>query len=136
MEEAFKLGDQIAVLSQGKLIQLGSPVDLLARPASEFVRQLVGADNVMRQLQYLPITNAMDTRPEAVSSAHWDDVPEISTESTLLDALLQLLATNAPALATKDHHSQERTGYVTLISINREIAQLRQEAISQATSIL
>jgi osmoprotectant transport system ATP-binding protein len=135
MEEAFKLGDQIAVLSQGKLIQLGSPVELLARPANEFVRQLVGADNIMRQLQYLPITNAMDTRPEAVSSAHWDDVPEISTESTLLDALLQLLATNAPALATKDHQSQQHTGYVTLISINREIAQLRKEAISQATSI-
>ena len=27
IEEAFKLGDQIAVLSEGKLIQLGSPVD-------------------------------------------------------------------------------------------------------------
>lgn len=136
MEEAFKLGDQIAVLSQGKLMQLGTPVELLAQPANDFVRQLVGADNILRQLQYLPIANAMDTRPEAVSSAHWGDVPEISTEATLLDALLKLLATNAPALATNDPQSQQHTGYVTLVSINHEIAQLREGAMSPATSAL
>jgi len=36
IEEAFKLGDQIAVLSEGKLVQLGSPVELLAQPANDF----------------------------------------------------------------------------------------------------
>lgn len=136
MEEAFKLGDQIAVLSQGKLIQLGTPVELLAKPANDFVRQLVGADNILRQLQYLPITNAMDTRPDTVSSAHWGDVPEISTEATLLDALLQLLATNAPALATNDIQNQQRTGYVTLASINQEIAQIRASSTSPTPSTL
>jgi osmoprotectant transport system ATP-binding protein len=136
IEEAFKLGDQIAVLSQGKLVQLGAPVDLLAKPANDFVRQLVGADNILRQLQYLPITNAMDTRPETVSSAHWGDVPEISTEATLLGALLQLLATNAPALATHDVQNSQNTGYVTLASINREIAQLRASATPQTPATL
>src|SRR2546422_4861067 len=71
IEEAFKLGDQIAVLSEGKLIQLGTPVDLLANPVNDFVRQLVGADSILRQLEYLPVSDALDTRPEAVSSAHW-----------------------------------------------------------------
>src|SRR5205807_2309407 len=60
IEEAFKLGDQIAVLSEGKLVQLGSPVELLAQPANDFVRKLVGADNIMRQLQYLPVIDALD----------------------------------------------------------------------------
>ena len=53
IEEAFKLGDQIAVLSEGKLVQLGTPVELLANPANDFVRKLVGADSILRQLQYL-----------------------------------------------------------------------------------
>src|SRR5260370_38923207 len=44
IEEAFKLGNQIAVMSEGKLIQIGSPVDLLAKPANDFVTRLVGAD--------------------------------------------------------------------------------------------
>src|SRR2546425_11643438 len=51
IEEAFKLGDQIAVLSEGKLMQLGTPVDLLAKPANDFVTRLVGADSILRQLQ-------------------------------------------------------------------------------------
>jgi len=33
IEEAFKLGDQIAVLSEGKLVQAWLTVELLARPA-------------------------------------------------------------------------------------------------------
>src|SRR5215472_5841039 len=53
IEEAFKLGDCIAVLTEGKLVQLGSPVELLAQPANDFVSKLVGADNTLRQLQYL-----------------------------------------------------------------------------------
>src|SRR5436305_5602570 len=59
IEEAFKLGDQIAVLSEGKLAQLGSPIELLAHPVNNFVRQLVGADSILRQLQYLPVSTAI-----------------------------------------------------------------------------
>src|SRR5438094_7722212 len=59
IEEAFKLGDQIAVLSEGKLIQLGSPIELLANPANDFVRKLVGADSILRQLEYLPVSTAL-----------------------------------------------------------------------------
>ncbi|GER86910.1 hypothetical protein KDW_10720 [Dictyobacter vulcani] len=134
IEEAFKLGDQVAVMSQGKLIQLGTPVELLARPANDFVSKLVGADNIVRQLQYLPISGTLDNRPETVSSAHWGDVPTISNQATLFDALLKLLETNAPALAAEDPQNQQRTGYVTLSNINQEISQLRGEQSSRAES--
>src|SRR5579883_1143009 len=128
IEEAFKLGEQIAVMSEGRLVQLGSPVELLARPANDFVRKLVGADSVLRQLEYLPVTNALDNRPEVVSSAHWGDVPSSPSDATLLDALLTLLATNAPFLTV--HNAPDDTtpaGTVSLASINREIMQLRQQ---------
>src|SRR3989442_10705961 len=85
IEEAFKLGDQIAVLSEGKLVQLGTPVDLLANPANDYVRKLVGADNILRQLEYLPVSDALDKEPEAVSSAHGVDVPTSSCDATLLE---------------------------------------------------
>lgn len=127
IEEAFKLGDQIAVLAEGKLVQLGTPVELLARPANAFVSKLVGADSILRQLQYLPVADALDTRPEAVSSAHWGDVPMCSSASSLLSALLQLLETSAPALAVQDKDTQEQLGHITLTSINREIIQHRRQ---------
>jgi osmoprotectant transport system ATP-binding protein len=125
IEEAFKLGNQIAVMSEGKLIQIGSPVELLAQPANDFVRRLVGGDNILRQLQYLPVADALDNRPEAVSSAHWGDVPTCSEDETLLQAMLQLLETNAPALAVQRKDADNLLGYVTLTSINHAITRVR-----------
>src|SRR5438105_3343846 len=59
IEEAFKLGNQIAVLDQGKLVQLGTSVDLLAHPVNDFVRKLVGCERILRQIQYLPVYDAL-----------------------------------------------------------------------------
>src|SRR5579863_2842290 len=121
IEEAFKLGNQIAVLHGGKLIQLGTPIDLLAHPADEFVSKLVGAENILRQLEYLPVLDALDGKPDAVSSAHWGGVPTTSSDATLLEAMLKLLETNAPALAVQDKDTQDTLGYITLASIKHEI---------------
>jgi ABC-type Fe3+/spermidine/putrescine transport system ATPase subunit len=41
-EEAFDLGDRVAVLRSGRLEQVGSPEDLYASPANEFVAEFVG----------------------------------------------------------------------------------------------
>jgi osmoprotectant transport system ATP-binding protein len=123
IEEAFKLGDLIAVLHEGHLMQLGTPVELLAKPNNEYVRKLVGADSILRQLQYLPVTDALDGKPEAVSSAHWGDSPSISSDATLLEAMLKLLETNAPALKVQTNDTQESLGYITLASITRQITQ-------------
>ncbi len=125
IEEAFKLGDMIAVMHDGKLTQLGTPVELLANPANEFVNKLVGADSILRQLQYLPVSDALDNKPEAVSSAHWGDVPIIASDATLLEAMLKLLETNSPALAVQDQDRQEPLRYITLASINHEITRNR-----------
>jgi osmoprotectant transport system ATP-binding protein len=125
VEEAFRLGDHIAVLSEGRLVQLGTPVDLLARPANDFVRRLVGADNVLRQLEYLPVTTALDadgTGPPAATRAEADGCP---SDATLLQAMLKLIETNSPALAIYDSRGGAPLGRVTLSSINREIAKAR-----------
>ncbi|HYB00981.1 MAG TPA: ATP-binding cassette domain-containing protein [Ktedonobacteraceae bacterium] len=125
IEEAFKLGDMIVVMHDGQLMQLGTPVELLAQPNNDYVRKLVGADSILRQLQYLPVTDALDGKPEAVSSAHWGDVPTNSSDATLLEAMLQLLETNAPALKVQNKDTQEALGYITLASINQEITKTR-----------
>src|SRR6266699_188224 len=136
IEEAFKLGDQIAVLSEGKLIQLGSPIELLANPANDFVRKLVGADNVLRQLEYLPVSDALAGEPEAVSSAHWGDVPTCSSDATLLEAMLKLLENNAPSLAVQDRDTHELLGYISLASINHEITRMHSNETARAETII
>ncbi|HUK64576.1 MAG TPA: ABC transporter ATP-binding protein, partial [Dongiaceae bacterium] len=47
-EEAFALGDRVAVLHQGRLEQIGTAEDLYERPATLFVAGFVGRANVLR----------------------------------------------------------------------------------------
>ena len=46
-EEAFSIADQVAVMNQGKLIQIGSPRELYRRPADRFVAEFVGLSNIV-----------------------------------------------------------------------------------------
>lgn len=52
IDEAFLLGDQVVILEKGgRIAQKGSPAEILARPASEFVAGFVGADRGKRSLR-------------------------------------------------------------------------------------
>ncbi len=46
-EEAFELGDRLAVLNYGRLLETGPPDELYLRPATEFVATFLGAANLL-----------------------------------------------------------------------------------------
>jgi osmoprotectant transport system ATP-binding protein len=51
IDEAFLLGDQVLILEKGaKIAQQGTPEEILANPASEFVANFIGADRGKRRL--------------------------------------------------------------------------------------
>ncbi|MEO6533212.1 MAG: ATP-binding cassette domain-containing protein [Pseudolysinimonas sp.] len=51
IDEAFLLGDQVIVLEQGgHIVQQGTPEQILAKPASDFVSTFIGADRGKRRL--------------------------------------------------------------------------------------
>ncbi|MGB5953365.1 MAG: ATP-binding cassette domain-containing protein [Ornithinimicrobium sp.] len=51
IDEAFKLGDQVVILAKGGAIaQVGSPTEILADPADDFVASFIGADQGKREL--------------------------------------------------------------------------------------
>ncbi len=52
VDEAFTLGDQVAVLSAGgRIEQVGTPTELLSSPASPFVAEFVGASRAARPVR-------------------------------------------------------------------------------------
>ena len=52
VDEAFTLGDQVAILSTGgRIEQVGSPAELLSSPASPFVAEFVGASRAARPVR-------------------------------------------------------------------------------------
>jgi putative spermidine/putrescine transport system ATP-binding protein len=46
-EEALTMSDRVAVMSNGKIEQIGTPVEVYERPASEFVAGFIGISNVL-----------------------------------------------------------------------------------------
>jgi glycine betaine/proline transport system ATP-binding protein len=37
LDEAIKIADRIAIMDQGRIVQIGTPEDLIMRPANEYV---------------------------------------------------------------------------------------------------
>jgi putative spermidine/putrescine transport system ATP-binding protein len=46
-EEALTMSDRVAIMSSGKIEQIGSPVEVYEQPASEFVAGFIGISNVL-----------------------------------------------------------------------------------------
>ena len=76
--EAMTMGDRIAVFNQGRVEQLGAPLDLYNRPANEFVATFLGAPRIILI-----------------------DRPGTSGAAAAHQALWQVLAGQAPAAAQR-----------------------------------
>jgi molybdopterin-binding protein len=47
-DEAIALGDRVAIINGGKILQIGTPHEVFKQPASEFVARFVGVENLFR----------------------------------------------------------------------------------------
>ncbi len=90
IHEAVKMGDRIALLDAGKLIQFGTPEDLLTRPKNQFVKDFVGADRALKRLDLLKVRDAMMKDPVRCRT---DDSSEKILEHMLENDLNFLLVT-------------------------------------------
>ena len=62
IDEAVRMADRIAVMREGRLVQYAAPAELLARPADDFVSNLLGADRALKGLA-LTRLEEIDTAP-------------------------------------------------------------------------
>jgi osmoprotectant transport system ATP-binding protein len=70
IEEAVRLGDRIAVMSEGGHVeQFATPAEILGTPASPFVADFVGADRGLKRLAVTGIDVADLERPPVVHVA-------------------------------------------------------------------
>jgi putative spermidine/putrescine transport system ATP-binding protein len=67
--EALSMSDRVGVFNQGKIEQVGAPVEIYNRPTTKFVAQFIGAANVLEgeQARRLTGSNAAMLRPERLS---------------------------------------------------------------------
>src|SRR5215471_2134667 len=84
-EEAFEIGDRIAVLNEGRLEQIGSAEELYENPASRFVASFVGRSTVISGIWEGPI------RVRLPSGVFWAAVATTRLEpGSAVDVLVRL----------------------------------------------
>ncbi|GAB3440047.1 glycine betaine/L-proline ABC transporter ATP-binding protein [Streptomonospora sediminis] len=89
LSEALKLGDRIAIMRDGELVQTGTPEELVAAPADDYVRDFV--KDVSRTTVLTVRTLARPARPGEET-----DGPVVSPDTVVADALGPLAAGGAP----------------------------------------
>ncbi|MDR6866950.1 osmoprotectant transport system ATP-binding protein [Microbacterium resistens] len=83
IDEAFLLGDQIVILDVGaRIVQAGSPEEIIAAPADDFVSAFIGADRGKRSLHLKHTAHGTvvvdaDGRPQGTLASAEQDGPAL-----------------------------------------------------------
>ncbi len=109
VEEALRLADKIVIMQAGRIVQYDTPFTILTQPASTFVHDLVGADDMVRQLSLLRVESAMADIPV---NYHRNGEPTIDAQDDLRAALSLLLRTGVNALTVL--HDTRAVGILSL----------------------
>lgn len=97
LSEAVKMGDRIAILNEGKLVQVASPKEMIHHPSCPFVEEFIGID----KMQLLLRTYTMDAfAPDCVKET--TRAPKLDVSSTMMDALATMSLSNQNSLAIYD----------------------------------
>jgi osmoprotectant transport system ATP-binding protein len=111
IDEAIRMGDRIAIMKDGALVQYDTPEGILSAPADAFVEAFVGADRALKRLALIPASAAMDATAISTVPAN-----AIGADASLRDALSRMFALGVDALAVVGTGG-ERLGSLTLAGI-------------------
>jgi osmoprotectant transport system ATP-binding protein len=102
IDEAIRLGTHIAILDHGRLMQLGTPREILTAPANAFVRDFIGGPRA--GLRLLKVATVRDRlRPvDRLRPAPVPDGAPIDADAPLEQALALMIARGVQALPVRD----------------------------------
>jgi osmoprotectant transport system ATP-binding protein len=87
VDEAFRLADILIVMRDGRVEQSAPPLAMLAKPATPFVSDLIGADDVVRRLRAIQVSAALEPAGDSDVAGG----PSVGLHASLGDALSMLL---------------------------------------------
>jgi len=101
VEEALRLADKIIIMRAGAIVQYDTPLGIITRPRDTFVRDLTGADDMLRRLSLLSVGDALAARRQVggvAAPGGSTQLSKLSPNDNLRDALSQMLRAGAESL--------------------------------------
>ena len=109
MDEAFRLGHRVAVMSQGRLLQYDRPAVLLTHPTDPFVARMTGLSD--RAMKLLALTTAGEAALPGSS-----DGPRVASSASLREVLSELVWSRAASAVVLGEDGAPR-GQLTVAAI-------------------
>jgi osmoprotectant transport system ATP-binding protein len=96
IEEALRLATVIAIMDRGRIVQLGTPLDILEHPANDFVRDFVGRQGL--GLKLLSVRRIADR----LRSGETAEGEPLALDASLVEALSAMTARRTDRLPVCD----------------------------------
>lgn len=119
IDEAIKLGDKIAIMNAGRLVQYDTVPEILEHPANEFVEDLLGQDRNLKALNLEKVSDYMIKDHPATADPK-KGFPQIGPNATVVEALSAMLEAGASQLVVSSR-KHEPMGVITLKSIFQRV---------------
>ncbi len=97
IDEAVRLGDRIAIMREGRLVQYEVPERILAYPADAFVAGFVGGEKSLKRLSLVTAGSIMGPA-DATAGV---EVPGIEADASLRTALARILESGSDVVAVR-----------------------------------
>jgi osmoprotectant transport system ATP-binding protein len=110
IDEAIRMGDLVAIMRDGRLVQCDVPDRILANPADSFVADFVGTDRALKRLSLVTAAEACE------AGAATENTPRVPHSASLRDALAIMLGQGVDAVQVADERGQG-IGVLTLARI-------------------
>jgi osmoprotectant transport system ATP-binding protein len=119
IDEAIRMGDRIALMKDGRVVQYDTPDRILAAPADTFVAEFVGSDRGLKRLALITAGEAAVRAPAPAGA------PRIPAGMSLRDALSFFLTEGFDSAAVVDEQGRD-LGSVSLLAIRDRLAPRRE----------
>ncbi|MDB4925023.1 ABC transporter ATP-binding protein [Mucilaginibacter sp.] len=105
VQEAFELGDRICLMHKGKIIQNGTPTELLFRPANSFVKDFLKEQRLQLEFKAIRLNDIAPLPPEGGAfDLHGE---RVDAGVALWSVLEQFKFTKAEGLSIINHQNKK-----------------------------
>ena len=107
LDESLRLGDHIGILNAGKLVQVGTPVDIIMNPADDYVKAFVKDVNRAKVIK----AKIIMTKANETNGIDKSNLIKVNEDQFIEEFLPQIVCTNANCEVVDK--SGNITGYIT-----------------------
>lgn len=127
IDEAIKISDRIAIMRDGKLIQVGTPDEILTTPADDFVREFIGEDRLKESSAAITAGEFLKQTGSDKPDNLLGDTLSVKEHMPLDIAVTLMLENNASTLTVTDEENVP-IGMVTTNHLLRHYTVRKKEA--------